>query len=46
MGIKTFRIDLKDESEKEVIDIFKMLRGEKEIEGKYYTKGCYRRGVE
>lgn len=46
MGIETFRIDLKDESEKEVINIFKMLRGEKEIEGKHYTKGCYRRGVE
>ena len=46
MGIKTFRIDLKDESEKEVINIFKMLNGKKEIEGKYYTKGCYRRGVE
>ena len=46
MGINTFRIDLKDESEKEIIEIFKMLNGEKEIEGKYYTKGCYRRGVE
>lgn len=46
MGIETFRIDLKDESEKEVINIFKMLRGEIEIEGKHYTKGCYRRGVE
>lgn len=46
MGINTFRIDLRDESEKEVREIFKMLNGEKEIEGKYYTKGCYKRGVE
>lgn len=46
MGIESFRIDFKDESREDVIKVFKMLNGELEIESKYYTKGCYRRGVD
>ena len=46
MGIESFRIDFKDESREDVIKVFKMLNGELDIESKYYTKGCYRRGVD
>lgn len=46
MGINTFRIDFKDESAKDIYRVFDMLNGDLEIEGKHYTKGCYRRGVE
>ena len=46
MGIQSFRVDFKDESRDEIIRVFKMINGELDIESKYYTKGCYRRGVD
>lgn len=46
MGIKTFRIDFKDESSEDIRRVLDMVNGIEDIETKYYTKGCYRRGVE
>lgn len=46
MGIDTFRVDFKDESSEDVLKVLDMIHGEVEIEGKYYTKGCYKRGVD
>ncbi|MDD6795242.1 MAG: U32 family peptidase [Clostridiaceae bacterium] len=46
MGVKTFRVDFKDESSQDIMRIFDMIEGKSDIENKYYTKGCYRRGVE
>ena len=46
MGIDTFRIDFKDESQEDVRNVISMFNDEEKIESKYYTKGCYRRGVE
>ena len=46
LGIDSFRVDFKDESKNEVLNVLDMLSGRVEIEGKYYTKGHYRRGVE
>ena len=46
LGIKSFRIDFKDEDENDVNRVLDFLKGNKEIEGKYYTKGHFRRGVE
>lgn len=46
MGIETFRVDFKDESSSEVRDVLDMLKGNCAIDGKLYTKGHYKRGVE
>lgn len=46
MGIETFRLDFKDESSVETKNVLDMLSGKIIIDGKLYTKGHYRRGVE
>jgi len=46
MGIETFRVDFKDESSLDVKNVLDMLSGKYTIDGKLYTKGHYRRGVE
>lgn len=46
IGINSFRVDFKDEDENEVIEILKEIRKYKRVEGKKFTKGHYRRGVE
>lgn len=46
MGVNTFRIDFKDEDSGDIKRVFDMLNGNIEVETKYYTKGCYKRGVE
>lgn len=46
MGIKTFRVDFKDESASEVSKVINMVNNRRESGGKDYTKGHYRRGVE
>jgi len=46
MGIETFRLDFKDESSLETKNVLDMLSGKYNIDGKLYTKGHYRRGVE
>ncbi|MGG7176177.1 DUF3656 domain-containing U32 family peptidase [Clostridium paraputrificum] len=46
IGINTFRIDFKDETSEDIKRVFDMLEGKVEVEGKYYTKGCYKRGVD
>lgn len=45
LGINTFRIDFKDENEKEVIRVINMIENKLEVEGKLYTKGHFKRGV-
>ena len=46
LGIDSFRVDFKDEDEKAVLRVLDMIDGQIKVEGKYYTKGHYRRGVE
>lgn len=46
MGINNFRVDFKDESSNEVIRVIDMINQKMAVEGKYYTKGHYKRGVE
>lgn len=45
LGINSFRIDFKDESKRDVLKVIDMLKGGS-FDSKYYTKGCYKRGVE
>ncbi len=46
IGINEFRVDFKDESENDVIEIVNEIKGVKKVEGKKFTKGHYKRGVE
>lgn len=46
LGIDSFRVDFKDENEVDILRVLDMINGKCKIEGKYYTKGHYRRGVE
>ena len=46
MGIETFRLDFKDESSLETKNVLDMIEGNYSIDGKLYTKGHYKRGVE
>ena len=46
LGIDSFRVDFKDEKEADILRVLDMINGKCKIEGKYYTKGHYRRGVE
>ena len=46
IGINDFRVDFKDESENDVIEIVNEIKGVKKVEGKKFTKGHYKRGVE
>ena len=46
IGINSFRVDFKDEDENEVIEIVNEIKGVKKVEGKKFTKGHYKRGVE
>ncbi|PRR82905.1 DUF3656 domain-containing U32 family peptidase [Clostridium vincentii] len=46
IGVETFRVDFKDESSLEVKNVLDMLKGNYSIDGKLYTKGHYKRGVE
>lgn len=46
MGIDTFRVDFKDESNEELMNVLDMLKRKHNINGNLYTKGHYRRGVE
>ena len=46
IGINSFRVDFKDEDENEVMEILKEIKENKRVEGKKFTKGHYRRGVE
>lgn len=46
LGVKSFRVEFRDESKKDVKNVIKMIRNEIEIDSKKYTKGHYRRGIE
>lgn len=46
IGIDSFRVDFKDESKQDILRVLDMINGKEKVEGKYYTKGHYRRGVE
>lgn len=46
IGIDSFRVDFKDENQKEVMEIIREINGYERADGKKFTKGHYRRGVE
>jgi putative protease len=45
-NIRNFRVDFKDESYEEVVDILEQISNKKKNENNKYTKGHYRRGIE
>ena len=46
IGITTFRVDFKDESSAQVLKVLDMINNTGEVDGKDYTKGHFKRGVE
>jgi putative protease len=46
IGITTFRVDFKDESSEEVLKVLDIINNIGEVDGKDYTKGHFKRGVE
>jgi putative protease len=45
-GVTTFRLDFRDESYEEVINILNLYINNKEFDSKDFTKGHFRRGIE